>query len=76
MRASLASPFQVIFQPNDRPGMGSQVLQVHPDTAAILEHATRQVTPCSGYDHAQAAFLSNPPDIGWFAAQSCFFEIA
>src|SRR4030042_3286981 len=39
----LASPLQVIFETNNRPGIGSQVLEVHPNPTAILPHATCQM---------------------------------
>ena len=38
----LTGTFHIKFQADDRPNVGSKVLHVHSDTAAIFEHSARQ----------------------------------
>jgi hypothetical protein len=44
----LKGTFHIVFQTDDRPNVGSKVLHVHSDAAAIFKHSTRQTITTRG----------------------------
>jgi hypothetical protein len=44
----LKGTLHIVFQTEDRPNMGSKVLHVHSDAAAIFKHSTRKAITTRG----------------------------
>jgi hypothetical protein len=59
---------EIIFQPDNFPTKGREVLNVHADSTSIFENTSLNAFPRGADDQFQTALLACPPHVGGFAA--------
>jgi hypothetical protein len=64
----LGGALEIVFQPNNFPIKGGEVLNVHADSTSIFQNPSLDAFPRGANDQFQTALLACPPHIGWFAA--------
>jgi len=68
--------FEVVFQAEYFSAKWLKMVHVHAHATAVFEDCPGDAFPGGGADYFESAHLPGTPDVGWFAAQGGFIQVA